>query len=468
MGEWIVPVLPDGVPQGVLTPGDLGVSPPTALQELLPSGAMEAMITVGDTETPSEGTVYLDYNASAPLRPEAREATLAWLDPLRAGNAHSVHRAGQAADAAVSNARRQLAELVGCSPGELVFTSGATEANNLAIHAALAALPPCAPVVTTAIEHPAVLATVRVHGQGGVPTRVVGVDGQGRLDLETYRDALRGGEDKRPALVSVMAANNETGVLNDLAEVVAIAREAGALVHTDATQLVGRLPVDVRELDVDLLSLSAHKFGGPQGIGVLYVNRHARLPVHPLHHGGGQEAGWRAGTHNVAGIAGAGAAAVAARRDLGVEPGRVAALRDDLERRLLVALPQVWVNGHGAPRLPGVTSVTIPKVPAEAVIAAVPEVAVSEGSACAAGAPEPSHVLLAMGLSREDAASTLRFSLGHATTVRDIDRAVAALTRATKVVADALEPSPAAEPKQTNDLGHDSGINQQGVVGARV
>jgi cysteine desulfurase len=457
------------LPRGVLTPGGLGVLPPTALQELLSSLAMEGMIMVDSTEVAPGGTVYLDYNASAPLRPEARAAMLAWLDPIMAANSHSVHRAGQAAAAAVSEARCELAELVGCSPGELVFTSGATEANNLAIHAALAAFPPGAPVVTTAVEHPAVLATVRVHGQRGVSARVVGVDGQGRLDLDEYRDAVRGSEDTGPpALVSVMAANNETGVLSDLAEVVAIAREVGALVHTDATQLVGRLPVDVRELDVDLLSLSAHKFGGPQGVGALYVNRHARLAVHPLHYGGGQEAGWRAGTHNVAGIAGAGAAAFAARRDLGVEPGRVGALRDDLERRLLVALSQVRVNGQGAPRLPGVTSVTIPNVPAEAVIAAMPEVAVSEGSACAAGAPESSHVLLAMGLSREDAASTLRFSLGHATTARDIDRAVLALIQAIRLVADALESSPAADPKQPNDPGHDSGIDQQGVVSARV
>lgn len=244
-----------------------------------------------------------------------------------------------------------MADLIGGSPGEVVFTSGATEANNLAIHAAMAALPVGAGVVTSAVEHPAVLSTVRARGRLGTPVSVARVDAQGRLDL---------------------------------AAVVAGAREIGGIVHTDATQLVGRLPVDVRDLDLDLLSLSAHKFGGPQGVGALYINRRAPLTVSPLQHGGDHEAGWRAGTHNVAGIAGAGAAA-AAHEALGVEPARVAELRDEREARLQAALPQTWINGSDAVRLPGVTSMTFPGLPAEALIAAMPEVAVSEDSACAAG-----------------------------------------------------------------------------------
>jgi cysteine desulfurase len=216
------------------------------------------------------------------------------------------------------------------------------------------------------------------------------------------------------------------------------AREAGALVHTDATQIVGRLPVDVVELDVDLLSLSAHKFGGPQGVGALYVRRGTPLAHRPLLVGGGQERGWRAGTLNVAGIIGLGAAADAARRNLGEEAERVAALRDRLERLLTCALPDCRINGRRDQRLPGVTSITFPGVPADAVLAAMPDVAASEGSACASGAPTPSHVLLAMGLSREDAGSTIRFSLGYATTDAEIEHAAQAVVRAVTHVRSAL------------------------------
>lgn len=414
-------------------------------------------------------SIYLDYNASAPLRPEAREAMLDWLDAGRAGNPHSTHRAGGAARTAVDRARRQVAGLLGCAPGEIVFTSGATEANNLAIHAALAALPPGAALVTSAVEHPAVLAAARAHGRLGAPIRVVGVDGQGRLDIAAYRAALSITDGRCPALVSVIAANNETGVLTDLAAVVAEARAVGGTVHTDATQLVGRLPVDVRALDVDLLSLSAHKFGGPQGVGALYINRHARLPVHPLHHGGGQEAGWRPGTHNVAGIAGLGAAAEAAHRDRTVEPVRVARLRDDLETRLRAALPRAWSNGADTVRLPGVASITFPGLPAEALIAAMPELAVSDGSACAAGAPEPSHVLTAMGLDRDAAEATLRFSLGHATRRGDIEQAITTVLRAVRTVTEAMvATSPAHHPTPSPVPVTGPHHDHEGNVGTRV
>jgi cysteine desulfurase len=236
-----------------------------------------------------------------------------------------------------------------------------------------------------------------------------------------------------------MLANNETGVITDLAPVIKIAREADALIHTDATQYVGRLRLDLAELDIDLLSLTAHKFGGPQGVGALLVRRGAPLPHRPLLYGGGQERGWRAGTLNVPGIAGLGAAAEAARLRLEEEVPRVRALRDALEAGLAARLPGCRINGALVPRLPGVTSVTFPGLPADAILAAMPEVAASDGSACASGAPSPSHVLLAMGRSREDADATIRFSCGYATTDHDIERAVDGTVRAVREVTSALE-----------------------------
>lgn len=371
--------------------------------------------------------VYLDYNATAPLRPEAWEA----MEPfLRGpGNASSPHAVGQAAADAVERGRGQLAGLLGCSAGELFFTSGATEANNLAVKTAL---PASGRLVTSAVEHPAVLEAGRAEAGDGVVT--VPVDREGRLDFGVLQDALACG----PALVSVLAANNETGVVADLDRVVGIAHAAGAVVHTDATQLVGRLPVDLSRLNVDLLSLSAHKFGGPQGIGALFIRRGLNVACRPLLHGGEQERGWRAGTVNVAGVVGAGAAAAAAQSDMAAEGRRVQSLRDGLEEALLRRIDGAWVNGRGERRLPNTTSLTVPGAPADAALAGMSDIAASDGSACASGVPAPSHVLLAMGVSREDAESTLRFSLGHATTTEEVQRAIEATPAAVAQVRAAL------------------------------
>lgn len=378
------------------------------------------------------GLAYLDYNATAPVRPQALETVLGALRSV--GNASSIHAYGRDAASRVDTGRRQLADLIGCTPGEIIFTSGATEANNLALRAAYAA---GGKLVTTAVEHPAVLETARAVTADTPGTLVMlPVDEEGVLDLEPLTEACRSG---RIAVVSAMLANNETGVLTDLAPVIKAAREAGALIHTDATQYVGRLPLDLTELDVDLLSLSGHKFGGPQGAGAMFVRRGAPLPHRPLLTGGGQERGWRAGTLNVPGIAGLGAAAEAARLRLGEEAPRVRALRDALEAGLVSYLPGCRINGALAPRLPGVTSVTIPGLPADAILAAMPEIAASEGSACASGAPTPSHVLLAMGRSREDADSTIRFSFGYATADTEIQRALDATVRAVKEVRSVIE-----------------------------
>lgn len=384
---------------------------------------------------------YLDYNATAPLRPQALEAVLAALRSV--GNASSIHTSGRDAAARVDAARQQLADLIGCMPGEIIFTSGATEANNLALRAAYAT---GGMLVTTAVEHPAVLETARaVTADSPEKLVVLPVDEEGMLNLEPLIEICRSA---RVAVASVMLANNETGVMTDLAPVIKVAREAGALVHTDATQYVGRLPLDLTALDVDLVSLSAHKFGGPQGVGALFARRGAPLPHQPLLIGGGQERGWRAGTLNVPGIAGLGAAAEAARLRLNEEVPRVRALRDALEAGLLSRLPACRINGALAPRLPGVSSVTIPGLPADAILAAMPEIAASDGSACTSGAPSPSHVLLAMGRSWEDADSTIRFSCGYATTSRDIQRALDATVRAVNEVGSAIE---ATEPEPSTD-----------------
>ncbi|MFF9374619.1 cysteine desulfurase family protein [Streptomyces griseoluteus] len=373
------------------------------------------------------GTAYLDYNATAPLRPEAFEAVVAAMGSV--GNASSAHGPGRGAGRRVDAARRHLANLLNCSPGELVFTSGATEANNLALRAAFASR---TTLVTSPLEHPAVLEVAKeLTAAAPSELKLLPVDEDGVVDLDALERSLA---TATVSLVSLMAANNETGVLTDLAPVVKLAHEAGALVHTDATQLVGRLPLDLTDVDVDLLSLSAHKFGGPQGIGALFMRRGSDLPYRPLIFGGGQERGWRAGTLNVPGIAGAGAAAEAAGRMLDEEGARIARLRDELERMLVEELSDCRINGALTDRLPGVSSVTFRGATADAVLASMPEVAASEGSACSSGAPGPSHVLLAMGRSREEADCTVRFSLGFATTADDVKRAVAATVRAVRKV----------------------------------
>lgn len=374
---------------------------------------------------------YLDYNATAPLRPEALSAMVPVLQSV--GNAASPHALGRKSAALVDTGRRQLAELIGCSAGELVFTSGATEANNLALRAALTR---ATRFIISSVEHPAVLQTARaIARERAIDITVLPVSSDGQLIPGALQDVLRVGG---PAVVSIMAANNETGVLYDLEEIVEIAHAAGAIVHTDATQLVGRLPLDLSVIDVDLLSLSAHKFGGPQGMGALFIRRNLRLPESPLLYGGGQQNGWRSGTLNVAGIVGTGAAAAAAQAGLAVEPKRIAALRDLLEMSLITRIPGIRINAFGQPRLPNVSSVGVPDAPADAVLARMPEVAASDGSACSSGSPLPSHVLLAMGQAAEEAESTIRFSLGFGTTRADIDLAADVAERAVREVRTAL------------------------------
>jgi cysteine desulfurase len=366
---------------------------------------------------PLVGRIYLDHNATTPLDPRVLDAMLPVLRE-GFGNPSSLHWFGQQARAAVDGARERVAALVGASPGEIVFTGSGTEADNMALRgAAAAAREPRRKVVYSAIEHHAVMNTAKALAEEGVPVESARVGVDGRVDL----DDLRAKVDDRTAIVALMLANNETGIVEPLEALVRIARARGALVHCDAVQAAGKIPVDARALDVDTLAVSAHKIYGPKGVGALYVKRGTRLKS--FVRGGSQERNRRAGTENVAGIVGLGRAAELAREEMLAEAGRLTDLRDRLEARLL-AIPGAQRNGEG-PRVPNTTNVSFAGVEAESLVMALDlaGLAVSTGAACAAGAVEPSHVLRAMGLPLERVQGSLRFSLGRGTTAEHVDRA---------------------------------------------
>jgi len=363
--------------------------------------------------------IYLDHNAGAPLRPEAREAMLRFLG--RPGNPSSAHREGARARGAVEAARAEVAALIGAGPAEIVFTSGATEANNLALRGLVGAP---AGLVTTAIEHASVLETARALAAEGVRLTVVPVDGDGRVAADDVVAACAPGT----ALASVGLANGEVGSVAPVAAIAGGLRGSGVRLHTDAAQAAGRMPIDVRALGVDLLSLSAHKLGGPAGVGALWVRRDVGLRSQMT--GGPQERGQRAGTENVAGIVAFAEAARLARRDLAVATAHCARLVDRLWSGLRTSMPGVQLNGPAAPpRLPNTLNLTFPGCSGDSLVVLLDlaGIAVSAGSACAAGAAEPSHVLAAMGRDRETARSGLRLSVGPATTDADIDRVLAVL-----------------------------------------
>jgi cysteine desulfurase len=359
--------------------------------------------------------IYLDHNATTPLAPEVLEAMLPFLREDY-GNSSSLHWFGQRARAAVEDARAQVAALIGAQPSEIVFTASGSESDNMALRGVAArAREGRRQVVTTAVEHHAVVRTAEAMRDEGEPVEVLGVDASGRLTP----DDLRKKTDERTALVSIMLANNETGVLQPVREAARVAHENGALVHCDAVQAAARVPVDVGELEVDLLSLSAHKIYGPKGVGCLYVRR--GTAVGPLVRGGGQERNRRAGTVNVAGVVGFGAAAALARERFEADAARVGGLRDRLETQLL-AIPGAARNGD-EPRLPNTANVSFEGCEAEGLMMSLDleGVAVSTGAACSAGGVEPSHVLKAMGLSPERVESSLRLSLGRGTTEEEVD-----------------------------------------------
>ena len=365
--------------------------------------------------------VYLDYNASAPLDARVFEAMAPVLSG-DVGNASSVHRFGRRQAAAVDEAREHVAALVGGRPGGVVFTAGATEANNLALRGAVEAAPAGRQrMLVSAVEHASVGRTARWLADCGlVKLDVIGVTAGGLVTPDAVEDLIGGDV----VLVSVMAANSETGVLNPVGEIAERVRATGALFHCDATQMAGRLPFDMEELGADLVSVSGHKICGPGGVGALVGTRHALQRLAPVIHGGGHERGLRSGSLNVGGIVGLGTAARIAAEERASESARVEILRDRLVTALGARLTGVHQNGDLSRRLPNTASVRFEGADAEAVMSNMDPVAVSTGSACSAGSIEPSEVLTAMGLSRDAAFESVRFSLGRFTSEADIDAAV--------------------------------------------
>lgn len=364
--------------------------------------------------------VYLDYNSTTSVAPEVLEAMLPYFSG-EAGNASSIHSFGQRARGAVEGARAAVADLVGARPAEIVFTSGGTESDNLAICGIVAASTGRQKhVITSQIEHHAVLNTCQALEREGLEVTYVAVRPQGVVDPDDVRRALRA----ETVLISVMHANNELGTVQPVNEIGKIAAEADVYFHTDAVQTAGKLPIRVEEIGADLLSISAHKLRGPKGVGALYVRKGTRL--RPLFYGGHHERDRRPGTENVPGIVGLGRAAELAAANLAAEAARVAALRDRLERELVARIPHARVNGANAPRTPNTSNIVFPFVEGEALVIALDlkGIACSTGAACSAGAVEPSHVLTAIGLAPDEARASLRFSLGHDTTDEEIDYAI--------------------------------------------
>ena len=367
--------------------------------------------------------VYFDGHATTPCDPRVVAAMLPYFTE-RFGNASSAqHPFGWAAREAVEHARGEVAALIGARPRDIVFTSGATESNNLAIHGAARVLRERGRhVVTVATEHTAVLDVCAALEHDGCEITRLGVDAGGLVDPGAVEAVLRADT----VLVSVMAANNEIGVLQPVAAIGALARARGIAFHCDAAQAAGKVPVDVEAIEADLLSLSAHKFYGPKGVGALYVRRRgpvADLP--PLHHGGGHERGMRSGTLNVPGIVGCGAAAAIARAEMAGDAATLGALRDRLCTGLQARIPGVHVNGAREPRLPHNLNVRIDGVDGRQLLMGLSDLSLSSGAACCTAAAEPSHVLRAIGLSDDAARASLRFGLIRGTSADDVDRAVA-------------------------------------------
>jgi cysteine desulfurase len=361
--------------------------------------------------------IYLDYNATSPVRPEVVQ-TMAHVLAEVPGNASSVHAFGQAAKAIVDDARSDVAALLGAEATEVVFTGGGTEADNLALRGAAEALEPTGRrhLITTGIEHEAVLNTAKVLERRGWRVTVLSTGPSGVLSPDALREVLT----PDTGIVSVMHANNEVGTIQPIAELAAMTRAAGALFHADAVQSVGKIPVSVKSLGADMVSISAHKFGGPKGVGALWIRRGVRLQ--PQLTGGRHERNRRAGTENVPGIAGMGVAARLAARDLDNTSG-IRALRDRLEEDILNRVPGTALNGDRLARVPSTTNISFDGIEAESLLIALDleGVAVSTGSACSSGSLEPSHVLRAMTLPSPRARNSLRFSLGKATTADEID-----------------------------------------------
>lgn len=374
--------------------------------------------------------VYLDNQATTRCDPRVVQAMLPFFTE-QYGNPHSVeHTMGLAAEAAAERARAEVAHLIGADGKEVVFTSGATESNNIAIKGAARHAAELGTerrrIITVATEHKCVLESVSDLAAEGFEPIILPVTADGLLAPETLRAALT----VPTLLVSVMAVNNETGVVQDIATLAAIAKEAGALFHTDAAQAVGKIPLDLGSWRVDLASVSGHKVYGPKGVGALYVRRRPRVRLKPLFSGGGQERGLRSGTLPAPLIVGLGEACRLAGAEMGDEAARIRALRERLLAKLLAGVPGLVVNGSRNARIPGNLNLTFPNVIATELMARASELCVSTGSACSSATVEPSYVLRAMGLSEETAARSLRIGIGRFTSAADVDYAAAALAAA--------------------------------------
>lgn len=369
--------------------------------------------------------IYFDNNATTRVAPEVVEAMLPWLGD-HYGNPSAGYRLGREARRAVDTAREQVAALIGAVPEEIVFTSGGTESNNTAIRSALAQRPACRTLLSSTVEHSAIEDVLKCHEAAGYKALLNPVDAQGRLDLDVWRTVLAEGN---VALASLIWANNETGVLSPLVEASVIAADHGVYFHTDAVQAVGKIPVNVADLPIQALSISAHKLHGPKGVGALYLNRHSRFLPQTL--GGGQENGRRSGTENVPGIVGFGAAAEIAARYL-EEAGAIARRRDAFESGVIAAIPDVAINGEAGNRLPNTSNLYFPGVEGEGLLILLDQAGIccSPGSACSTGAVQPSRIVKAMGYSTSRARGSVRFSFSRFTTGGEIEAAVSAIVKA--------------------------------------
>ena len=367
--------------------------------------------------------IYFDYNATTPLDPRVFDAMIPFLKDMY-HNPSSLYKNSKVTKSAIESSREKLALLIGASPKEIVFTGGGSEADNHAIKGtAFSLMERGKHIITSSIEHHAVLNTCKFLEKIGFEVTYLPVDKYGIVDPESVREAIR----DDTILISIMFANNEIGTIEPIKEIAEISHENGILFHTDAVQAAGKIPINVKDLEVDMLSMSAHKFYGPKGVGALYIRK--KLRIDPLIHGGMQERGKRAGTENIAGIVGAGKAAEIAINELAVEKEKIKPLRDKLERELQKRIPDILINGHPEKRLFNTLNIAVKYVEGEGILTFLDfeGISVSSGSACASGSLDPSHVLLAIGVPVEHAHGSLRFSLGKYNTEDDVNKLIEVL-----------------------------------------
>jgi cysteine desulfurase len=378
--------------------------------------------------------IYLDYHATTPVDPEVLKAMLPYFTEIFGNAASRNHEYGWTAEAAVEKARQQIARLIGANEKEIIFTSGATESNNLAlIGAAEMYKEKGNHIITSPIEHKAVLDTCHYLEKKGFQVTYLTVDKYGQVSPESVRNAIT----PQTILVSVMTANNEIGTINPIAEIGKVCKEKGVFFHTDAVQAAGKIPLNVEEMGVDLLSLSAHKIYGPKGIGILYVRRrNPRVRLVPLIYGGGHERGMRSGTLDVPSIVGFGKAAELAQKYLVEEPARIQAMRDRFWTGLQKELDEIYLNGHPTERLPNNLNVSFAYVEGESMMMGMKEIAVSSGSACTSASLEPSYVLKSIGVGEDLAHTSIRFGLGRFTTDEEVDFAMAKVISTVKKLRD--------------------------------